>query len=459
MSTVTAVIQLEALVEGPVFGPASPGFADATRAWNLTVDQHPAAVIFAKSADDIAAVVSFARRHGQRVAAQGTGHNAGPLGSLEGTLLVKTELMRGMHIDPHRRLARVQAGVIWGDVVAAAGQSGLAALAGSSPEVGVVGYTLGGGLSHLGRRYGLAANHVRAIEVVTADSHLIRTDPDHESDLFWALRGGGGAFGVVTAIEFDLLPLTTAYGGALWYPLERGGEVLRTWSELTQTALPDELTTVARVVRFPPAPEIPEPLRGQSFVVVAVYHIGDPAHADELLLPLRAHQPVNDTMQMIPASTLSSVFPDPEGPIAYIGDSLTLNELPPDAIDALVQVTVDDETSRLTSVEFRHLQGALARHQPSDGAASAIDAAYIMYAVGMTPTPDLEAPVRAGLDQVKDALGPWRAPQMLINLAESHEPPERLWSADTYRRLQQIKARFDPDDRIQSNHPISPYAR
>ena len=458
MSTITAAAALEALVEGPVFGPGSPGFADARRAWNLAVDQHPAAVVFPRSAADVAAVLRFARSHGQRVAAQGTGHNAGPLGPLEDTILVKTELMGGMRIDPERRLARAEAGVIWGDVVAAAGRSGLAALAGSSPDVGVVGYTLGGGLSHLGRRYGLAANWVRALEVVTADGQLIRTGPDREPDLFWALRGGGGAFGIVTAVEFDLFPLVSAYAGTLWYPLERGAKVFRTWSELTQATLPDDLTTVARVVRFPPAPEIPEPIRGQSFVVVAVYHIGDPALADQLLSPLRAHQPINDTVQVIPASTLSSVFPDPHGPIAYIGDSLMLTELPPDAVDALVRVTVDDEASPLTSVEFRHLQGELGRSRPGDGAASAIDASYVMYAVGMTPFPDLEAPVRVNLDLVKDALRTWRDPHMFMNLSETPEPPERLWAAAIYCRLQRVKSLFDPDDIIQANHPVSPQA-
>jgi hypothetical protein len=260
----------------------------------------------------------------------------------------------------------------------------------------------------------------------------------------------------VTALEFELLPLASAYAGVLWYPLEQGPEVMATWSELTRSGLPDELTTVARVVRFPPAQEIPEFMRGRSFVVVAVYHVGESALADALLAPLQALRPLQDTLETIPISTIGSVFPDPAGPIAYIGDSLLLTELPNDAIDALTRTALADEPSPLTSVEFRHLQGELGRSRPSDGAASVINAAYVMYGVGMTPTPDLAAPVRDHLDEVKVALEPWSSSQMLINLTETPELPERFWAPDTYLRLQNVKALFDPHDVIQSNHPIAP---
>ena len=269
-------------------------------------------MVFPGSTDDVAICVGFAREHGQRIAAQGTGHNAGPLGPLENTILVKTERLRGMHIDAARKVARVEAGVVWGEVIALAAEHGLTALAGSSPNVGITGYILGGGLSFLGRKYGVAANHVRAIELVTADGQLVRADRDHEPDLFWALRGGGGSYGVVTAVELELLPLVEAYAGVLWYPIERASEVLSAWAELTQQDTSDDLTTVARFVRFPPAPEFPEPVRGKSFTVVAVYHVGDPDVADALLAPLRAVGPIDDTVRTIPVSTLGSVFPDPE---------------------------------------------------------------------------------------------------------------------------------------------------
>ena len=213
--------RLTSALPGKVMMPEDVHFDEARRAWNLAIDQRAAAVAFPESPQDVAAVVLFARDFCLQVAAQGTGHSAGPLGSLEDTILLKTGRMRGVSVDPDRRTAQVEAGTVWDEVVEVAAQHGLAALAGSSPDVGVVGYTLGGGISFLGRRYGLAANHVRAIELVTADGRLVRADREHEPDLFWALRGGGGSFGVVTSIELELFPITQAYAGILWYPIER----------------------------------------------------------------------------------------------------------------------------------------------------------------------------------------------------------------------------------------------
>jgi len=238
--------RLASALPGKVVIPEDGRFDEARRAWNLPIDQRPAAVAFPESPQDVAPAVLSAREFGLRVAAQGTGHSAGPLGSLEDTILLKTERMRGVSVDPARRTARVEAGVVWLEVVEAAAQQGLAALAGSSPDVGVIGYTLGGGLSFLGRRYGLAANHVRAIELVTADGQLVRADPENEEELFWAPRGGGASSAVVTPIELELFPITQAYAGILWYPIERGPEVLHAWWELTHSDLPDELTQSGR---------------------------------------------------------------------------------------------------------------------------------------------------------------------------------------------------------------------
>ena len=317
--------------------PGGQDYDEARQAWNLAVDQRPAAVARPGSAADVAAVVRFAADHDVRVAAQGTGHNAAPLGPLGDTMLVRTDRIRGVRIDPRARTARAEAGAVWIDVVQAGARHGLAPLAGSSPDVGVTGYTLGGGLSFLGRKHGLAANNVTAIEVVTANGRLVRADHEHEPDLFWALRGGGGSFGVVTALEFRLFPLTEVYAGALWYPIERGAEVLHTWGELTRGAVPDELTTVGRFLRLPPIPGVPEELRGKSFVIVEAYHAGDPREADRLLAPLRALRPINDTVQTVPMSALSHLHMDPEQPVPGTGDGMMTGHLPGEAIDALVR--------------------------------------------------------------------------------------------------------------------------
>jgi FAD binding domain len=444
------------MLHGKIVIPEHARFDEARRAWNLAVDQRPAAVVFAESSADVVATVQFAQEHGQRVAPQGTGHNAAPLGSLEDTILLKTERMRGVRIDPVARAARVEAGVVWLDVVRAAARHGLAALAGSSPDVGVVGYTLGGGVSWLGRNYGLSANNVRAIELVTADGRFVRTDRDVEPDLFWALRGGGGSFGVVTAIEIQLFPITEVYAGILWYPIQRGAEVLHAWRELAEGDLPDELTTVGRYLQLPRLPEIPEPVPGKSFVVVEAIHNGDPLHADALLAPLRALGPVNDTIGKITLPALSHMHMDPEQPVPGVGDGLNLAALPASAVDELVTVAGADSGSPLLSVEVRHLGGELGRARPENGALSSIEAQYAMYAVGITPTPDSESAVKTHVEAVKRALEPWAARHMYLNFAETTRDASTLWSEQAYRRLQRIKANVDPYDVIRSNHPIRP---
>lgn len=445
-----------ASLDGKLLSAEHPQFEHACRAWNLAAKQQPAAVVAAASVDDVVAVVALARELGLRVAPQGTGHGAAPMGSLEDTILLKTDRLRAIQVDPNARVVRTEAGVTWAEAVEAAGDHGLAVLAGSSPDVGVVGYTLGGGLSWLARKHGLACNSVEAVELVTADGRLIRADHEHESDLFWALRGGGGSFGVVTAIELRALPITDVYAGLLWWPIERDAEVLHCWDELTRRKMPDELTTVGRYLRLPEVPGVPEPLRGRSFVVVEAFHLGDPTEADELLAPLRALDPENDTIDIVPVQALTHLSMDPDHPVPVVGDGMMLADLPPEAIDELVRVAGHGVASPLLSVEIRQLGGALARAQRRHGVLSTIDAPYAMFAVGIAPTAHAERAVRAYLSHLEAGLAPWAASSMYMNFAETRRDPASVWSEHGYRRLCQIKERFDPDDVIRSNHPIPP---
>ena len=449
-------LPLERELAGKIVRPGDARFGEARSAWNLAVDQQPAAVVFPETAQDVRAAVRLAAAQGLQLAAQGTGHLARPLGDLTGTILLKTERMRGIRIDPAARIARAEAGVLWLEVVEAAARHGLAGLAGSSPDVGVVGYTLGGGLSFLGRKYGLAASNVRAIELVTADGRLVRADREHEPDLFWALRGGGGSFGIVTAIEFALFPVRNMYAGHLWYPIERGSDVLHAWAELTRGEVPDELTTVGRFLQFPPIPDIPEEVRGQSFVIVEAFHLGEPARADELLAPLRALGPASDTIQAVPVPVVSHLHMDPEQPVPYAGDGILLADLPGAAVDAFVQVSGANARYPLLTVENRHLGGERARPRPGHGALASIDARYVLHAIGMTPDPAATAAVTAQAGAVKQALAPWAARQMYLNFAETATPAKPLWTEQAYRRLRRIKAQVDPGNLIRANHPIPP---
>jgi len=436
-----------------------PGWDEARRAWNLAVDQHPAAVALPESAANVVAAVNFARERGLRVAAQGTGHNARPLRDLGDAVLINTHAMRQVSIDPVARTARVQAGVLWQEVADAAAKHGLAGLAGSSPDVGVVGYTLGGGMSWLGRTYGLSANNVAAFEAVTADGRLVRADAGSEPDLFWALRGGGGSFAVVTEAELRLFPVTEVYAGLLWWPAMAGARVLQAWRELTQSGLPDAFTTTARYLNFPPIPEIPEHLRGGSFVVIDVIHLGVPAEADTLLAPLRALAPVTDTVQTIPAAALGHLHMDPEQPVPAVGDGFALADLPAHAIDEIVRVAGPGAASPLLVVELRHVGGEMSRARPGNGALAAIAAPYTLVAGGLAPDEQAAAAAAAHVEIVKSAMSGWAARQTYLNFTESQADPARFWSPRAYDRLRRIKAAVDPANLIRANHPVPPAGR
>jgi FAD binding domain/Berberine and berberine like len=444
---------LRSLLDGDVVAPGESEWDEARLAWNLTVDQQPAAVVLPESAEDVAATVAFAKAHALRVAPQGTGHGAAAIGDMSDTILLKTERMRGVTIDPEQRIARAEAGVLWIEVVEAAAQHGLAALAGSSPDVGVVGYTLGGGLSWLARKHGIGANQVTAIEVVTASGDVVRTDWANEPDLFWALRGGGGSFAIVTAIEFNLFPIAEVYAGILWFPVDRAAEILKAWRAWTDE-VPDEMTSVGRILQFPPIPEIPEPVRGQSFVVVqAIWSGENAAEGARLVEPLRKLGPVMDTIMTIPVAELSRLHMDPEGPAPGVGDGGMLDDVDDHLIDLFVEQVVG---SPILSAELRHLGGAVARRDSRHGAIDAWDAPYLMFAVGIAPFPEAAEAVERSVAQLRGILEPWEAEHTYLNFAESRRKASQLFSSASFHRLRRIKAIVDPTDLIRSNHPIPP---
>jgi FAD/FMN-containing dehydrogenase len=433
----------------PVVTAGDDGWDDARRAWNLAADQHPFAVAVVESAEDVSAVVRVAGAHGLRLAPQATGHGAKTLPALADTILVKTAMLRDVEIDAGARRARIGAGAQWGDVIGPAAEQGFVALHGSSPDVGVVGYTLGGGLGWLARSRGLAADSVVAVELVTAAGRIVRADREHEPDLFWAVRGGGGSFGIVTAIEIELFETPDLYAGALFWPLERAAEVLRAWRDWVAT-VPDEVTSLGRILHVPPLPDVPEALRGKSFAVVEAVVASPGPAAAELLRPLRELGPAMDTFATVGPLALPHLHMDPRTPVPAIGDGMLLDDLTDEAIEAVVA----GAAAPLLSLELRHLGGALATPMAGQGAVGTLDAGYLMYAVGVAVTPETGSAVAAIVDGAKAALRAWECERAYFNFATRPVDAGRLFPAQTLRRLRRIRAAVDPGEIFVANHRI-----
>jgi hypothetical protein len=446
---------VDARIGGLLVTPEHAGWDQARTAWNLVADQQPAAVALPETAEDVMAVVALARHRGLRIAPQGTGHGAVAIASLEQTILLKTSRMRRVDIDVAGRRARVEAGAEWQNVTVPAGAHGLAALAGSSPDVGVVGYTLGGGVGWLAREHGLACNHVLAIEVVTADGRMVRATAEEEPELFWALRGGGGSFGVVTAMEIELLPIAEVFAGSLIFPWDRGQEVLHAWREWTAT-VPDTVTSVGRFMQLPPIPEIPEPFRGRQLAMLEAAVIGDAATGAGLVAPLRGLGAEVDTFAMIPAPALSHLHMDPEEPSPGMGGHQLLADLPAEALDELIRVAGPGSGSSLLSVEVRHLGGALASPPEGCGALGAIDGEYMYFGVGLPMTPELGVAIAQDLQRVGAAMARWGSGSGYANFTEEPADSSGFFPAETYARLRRAKSTYDPGDLFLANHPIPP---
>lgn len=435
-----------------VIRPGDPGYDEARAAWNLTADLRPAAVMIARSAGDVLAAVALAAEQGLRIAPQSTGHLATALPGLADALLLKTAI-GGVEVDPARRIARVGAGAIWQDVVEAAAPHGLAALAGSAPDVGVVGYTLGGGLSWLAREHGLACNHVQAIELVTADGQLIRCTASEHEQLFWALRGGGGNFGVVTHIELDLFPVAEVFTGMTVWPADQARELLAGWAAWAQTA-PDAVTTSWRLVRLPPDPALPEALRDTPLVVLDGAATGP--DAERLLAGVRgAGTPIMDTWQTTSPAALLHTHMDPPHPVPAISGTALLSQINPDTIDALLAVVDETQVAPLLVCELRQLGGQVGRYPIGAGATARIDAQFALFAVGAPMGgPEHAAAISERLQQLVTALVPWSTGQTYLSFAEQGGSAEPSFPPATLERLRAVRRAWDPAERFVASHRI-----
>ena len=362
--------ELSAAVEGDVHVPGEPGWDAARMAWAVAVDQQPLAVVEVAHADDVRRCVEWAVRHGHQVTAQPVGHGASRAladNRMDRVLLLRTRALDHIEIDIPKGTVTVGAGVKVGELLEALDGTGLTFLAGSNPDPTVVGMTITGGMCWFGRAYGLAANAVESVQLVDAHGRHRTVTSESDPELFWALRGGGGDFGIITAMEIRLQPGFHLYGGRLLWPLEQMPEVLRAFREVTASA-PDKLTLWYHTYQFPPMPELPEEIRGKSFSSVAVAHLGSAEEAEELLAPLRAVDGlVMDLTGPVRMADLGHIAEEPSDPMPTMEHSMFLDDLSDEVIDRLTCATGEGSGSPLAVVQIRHLGGAFRRRDARHG--------------------------------------------------------------------------------------------
>ncbi|MBO0702057.1 MAG: FAD-binding oxidoreductase, partial [Candidatus Dormibacteraeota bacterium] len=378
--TPTDVDQLARLVAGPVFRPDHPQLSMEMVGY-LPTDPRPSVAVGATCTRDVAAAVRFAAEWGLPVAVHATGH--GGAAPIEGGVLITTRRMAGFEIDAERRVARISAGTRMRQVIQDAGRHGLAALVGSNPSVGAIGYTTGGGVPLVGRQFGFAGDHVQALELVTADGQVRHVSPTRDADLFWAVRGGGGSFGVVTSVTLSLLEVPTLYAGSIFFAGERTADVLHAYRAWAPT-LPEQVTTSVALCRLPVMDHVPAPLASRQTVAVRFVGNVDARTGDALLRPLRGvSRPLLDTVRIMPYAGCGSVHMEPADPLPFWSCAAGLSELPGAAVDELVKLAGPGVNSPFLLLEVRQLGGALARSPEFPNAVGGRAAAYAVMAVGV----------------------------------------------------------------------------
>ncbi|MDQ7806757.1 FAD-binding protein [Amycolatopsis sp. A133] len=428
--------------------PGDPHYEAATRVFNLAAPVHPAAAVTARSAGQVRAAVRHAAAAGLGVRMFTSGHGAGAARPMPEALLIRTELAGGIDVDSARLVARVPAGSRAGELVAATAKHGLTSAHGSSANVGLVNYLLGGGLSGYGRFAGLAVNGVVAVELVTADGESRRVDAGHDPELFWALRGGGGGFGVVTSVEIALFPAGQLFGGATYWAGELAEAVLSRWNAWTADA-PREVTTGLRLLNLPAVPGVPPALAGRTTVCVdGLVRAGSAGEthrlADDLLRPLYAlGEPLVDTWGELTAEGVLGIHMDPPEPVPFLGEHHLLSTLDADGEAELLRLLGPGSGSPFVGAGLRQLGGAFATAPAGAGVLGRLDAAYSFAASGV---PDPSGPERllGRCAKIRTALRPWRTGRTVPNFVEHFEQPQRHLDDDQVAAVDRVRRRVDP---------------
>jgi len=451
----TDFTDLRAHCSGEIFTADNPadssGFTAELAGFNLYYSHRPEAVVAAADATDVVQAVRFARDNDLEVRAFATGH--GDHDTITGGLVIATSRLDRVTIDPATRLATIGAGARWASVITAAAEHSLAPVAGSSANVGVVGYLLGGGLGPLARSHGFSSDYVRSFSVVTGTGDLVEASAIENPDLFWALRGGKGGLGIVTEVRVELVELASLFAGNILFDADLIEPVLRGWADYTQTAPVDVSTSVA-VIRMPPIEQVPEFLRGKTVASLRFAYPGAEVDGARLVAPLRAIGPaLADSIGMMPSSDIPLIHNDPTEPGFGWSTGALLTRIDQAFVDALLDQVGPDRQAPLVAVEVRHLGGATRVDVPETSAVGGRGAGFAAAVIGSLQHPllgpaDAEAGVSAAAYGVLDALAPWVSPETTINFAGKPRDAAHFasaWSTKTFARLAEVRAAYDPD--------------
>jgi FAD/FMN-containing dehydrogenase len=452
LSIAEAVSGLAGAFSGRLLQPKDTGYDEARRVHNGMVDKRPALIAQCGGTADVAEAVNLARNLGLQVAVRGGGHNVAGRATVEGGVMIDLARMKGIYVDASRRTVRAQGGVTWAELNRETQVHGLAVTGGVVSTTGIAGLTLGGGIGWLMGKYGLALDNLQSVELVTAEGQVLRASAEENQDLFWAVRGGGGNFGVVSSFEYRLFPVgPTVSGGLIAYPFECAREMLRFYRDFT-VSIPDEHTVAATLLHAPDG-------SGTKLAAMVACHSGAPAEGEAAIKPLKEFgSPVIDALGPMPYCQLNSMLDDgyPKGALNYWKSSF-LAQLSDDTIDTMIENFARCPTP-MGQLLLEHFHGAATRVGPTDTAFPHRAEGYNFLVASQTINPAISDRCTAWVRQTYAAMEPFIAPGRYVNYLDDDEAGDSVPAAygQNYRRLQEIKTKYDPNNFFHMNQNILP---